>query len=130
MESQVISSCFYFACTSAVSLTIHFIHSQFAHLQISRHSFTSYRNPPMGPPSSTRSPHNLHPHRPSHISLGHPFLYLYTHPKLFFIHLVILESLCFHPLHSFLLSPLANFIFQQKKPMSPLVGAFIIFYSY
>jgi hypothetical protein len=51
-------------------------------------SSTSYRNPPMGPPPSTNSPSKLRPNRPNHITLGHPFLYLYTHPKLFFIYLV------------------------------------------
>jgi hypothetical protein len=104
-----------FDCTSAVSLTLHFIHNQFSHLQISLHSFTSYRNPPMGPPPSTSSPHNLCPHRPSHLALGHPFLYLHTYPKLFFIHLVIVQSLCFQHLHSFLLSPLATFFFSGKE---------------
>jgi hypothetical protein len=92
MDSQDISSWFSFDCTSAVSLTLHFIHNQFSHLHISLHSFTSYRNLPMGPPPSTSSPHNLCPHRPSHLALGHPFLYLYTHPKLFFIHLVIVKA--------------------------------------
>ena len=42
----------------------------------------------MGPPPSTSYPCTMHPYRPSHIALGHPFLYLYTHPKLFFIYLV------------------------------------------
>jgi hypothetical protein len=51
-------------------------------------SSTSYRNPTMGPPPSTDSPRKLHPNRPNHIALGHPFLYLYTHPKLFFIYLI------------------------------------------
>jgi hypothetical protein len=92
MDSQVISSWFYFDCTSVVSLTLHFIHHQFYHLQSSFHSFTSYKNPPMGPPPSTSSPCNLHPHRPIHIAPGHPFLYLYTHPKLFFIYLVIIQK--------------------------------------
>jgi hypothetical protein len=59
----------------------------------------------MGPPPSTSSPRNLCPHRPSHLALGHPFLYLYTHPKLFFIHLVIVKSLCFQHLHSFCCHP-------------------------
>ena len=42
----------------------------------------------MGPPPSTSSPSKLHPAQANHITLGHPFLYLYTHPKLFFIHMV------------------------------------------
>jgi hypothetical protein len=118
-----------FDCTSVVSLTFHFIHNQFSHLQISLHSFTSYRNPPMGPPPSTSSPHNLRPHRPSHLALGHPFLYLHTYPKLFFIHLVIVQSLCFQHLHSFLLSPLATFLFRQSNPCRPWLGNSFTFYS-
>jgi hypothetical protein len=39
----------------------------------------------MGPPTSTSSPRKMRPNQPKHITLGHPFLYLYTHPKLFFI---------------------------------------------
>jgi hypothetical protein len=77
MDSQNISSRLSFDCISAVSLTPCFIHNQFSHLQISLHSFTSYINPPMGPPPSTNSPHNLRPHRPSQLTLGNPFLYLY-----------------------------------------------------
>jgi hypothetical protein len=122
MDSQVISSWFYFDCTSTVSLTLHFIHNQFSHLQITLHSFTSYRNPPMGPPPSTSSPRNLCPHRPSHLALGHPFLYLYTHPKLFFIHLVIVKSLCFQHLLRFLLSPFMTFFFWQSNPCLPWLG--------
>jgi hypothetical protein len=49
----------------------------------------------MGSPPSTYFPRNLCPHRPSHLTLGHPFLYLHTCPKLFFIHLVIVQNLCF-----------------------------------
>jgi hypothetical protein len=122
MDSQVFSSWLYFDCTSAVSLTLHFIHNQFSHLQISFHSFTSYRNPPMEPPPSTISPHTLHPHRPSHLALGHPFLYLYTHPQLFFIYLVIVKSLCFQHLLRFLSSPLTTFFFQQGNPCFPWLG--------
>jgi hypothetical protein len=88
-----------FDCTSAVSLTLHFVHNQFSHLHVVFHSFPSYRNPPMGPPPSTSSLRNLFPHMPSHLALGHLFLYLYTHPKLLFIYLVIVKILCFqnHP---------------------------------
>jgi hypothetical protein len=122
MDSQDISSWFSFDCTSAVSLTLHFIHNQFSHLQIVLHSFTSYINPPMGPPPSTSSPRNLFPHRPIHLALGHPFMYLHTYTKLFFIHLVIVQSLCFQHLHSFLLSPLATFFFWQRNPCHPWLG--------
>jgi hypothetical protein len=100
-----------FDCKPIISLTLHFIHNHFSHLHISLHSFTSYKNPPMGPPPSTNSPCNLRPHRPSHLALGHPFLYLYTHPKLFFIYLVIVKSLCFQYLLIFLSSPLLTLFF-------------------
>jgi hypothetical protein len=53
---------------------------------------TSYKNPPMGAPPSTSSPRKLCPNRPNHIPFGHPFLYLYTHPKLFFIYLVLCKN--------------------------------------
>jgi hypothetical protein len=129
MDSQVISSWFYIYCASTVSLTLHFIQKKFSHLQIVLHSLTSYRNPPMGPPPSTSSPRNLRPHRPSHLTLGHLFLYLYTHPKLFFIHLVIVKSLFFQYFHSFLIVALGDLLFLARQPMSPLVGAFTIFYS-
>jgi hypothetical protein len=39
----------------------------------------------MGPPTSTISPSKMCPNWSNHITLGNPFLYLYTHPKLFFI---------------------------------------------
>jgi hypothetical protein len=55
MDSQYLSSWFHFDYTFTVSLTFHFIHNQFYRLQISLHSFTSYRNPPMGPSQSNPS---------------------------------------------------------------------------
>jgi hypothetical protein len=68
---------------------------------------TSYRNPPMGPPPSTSSPSKLCPTWANHITLGHPFLYLYTHPKLFFIYCTnaFVSSIYI----TFLSSPLATF---------------------
>jgi hypothetical protein len=129
MDSQVISSWFYYDCASAVSLTLHFIHNQFSHLQIALHSFTSYRNSHMAPPPSISSPPNLRPHRPSHLALGHLFLYLYTHPTLFFIYLVIVKTLCFQHLLILFVVTLDDLLFLAKQPMSPLVGAFTIFYS-
>ena len=116
MDSQDISSWFHFDCTPAVSLTFHFIHNQFSHLYIVLHYFTLYRNPPMGAPPSTSSPRKFHPHRPSHLTLGHPFLYLYTHLKLFFIYLVIVKSVCFQHLLIFFLSPLTTFFFWKRNP--------------
>jgi hypothetical protein len=64
----------------------------------------------MGPPPSISSPSKLCPNRPNHFALGHPFLYLYTHPQLFFIHLVLVKSLCFQHLPIFLSPPLATFL--------------------
>jgi hypothetical protein len=75
----------------------------------------------MGAPPSTYFPSNLRPHRPCHIALGHPFLYLYTSPNLFFTHLVIVQNICFQPLHSFLSSPLATLFFLEKETHVTLV---------
>jgi hypothetical protein len=126
MDSQGTSSRFYFDCTLAASLTIHFIHHQFSHLHISLHSFTLYKNPPMGPPPSTRSPSNLRPHRPNHITLGHLFLYLNTHPKLFFIHLVTIQSHFFYHFTYLFVVTFGDLLpFWQTQPMSPLVGALL-----
>jgi hypothetical protein len=68
-DSQGTSSSFYFNCTPATSFTIHFLHRQFSHLQISLHTFPYYRNPPMGPQPSTCFFTNLrHPQaKPSYI---------------------------------------------------------------
>jgi hypothetical protein len=122
MDSQDISSWFSFDSTFSVSLTLHFIHSQFSHLQVALHSFTSYRSPPMEPPPSTIFPHTLCPHKPNHLTFRHPFLYMHTYPKLFFIHLVIVQSLCFQHLLIFLLSPLATFLFRHNNPHHPWLG--------
>jgi hypothetical protein len=119
-----------FECASVVSLTLHFIHNQFSHLQISLHSFTSYINPPISPPPSTSSLHNLLPHRPSHLALGHPFLYLYAHPKLFFIYLVIVKILYFQHFLSFLSSPLTTFFFWKFNPCHPWLGHPLSFTHY
>jgi hypothetical protein len=90
-------------------------------------SLTSYRNPPMGPPPCTSSPSKLCPTRANHITLGHPFLYLYTSPKLFFIHCT--NAFVSSSYITFLSSPLATFFpFWKTQPMSPLVGALFIIY--
>jgi hypothetical protein len=60
--------------------------------------------------------------RPSHHSLGHSFLYMYTQPQLFFISLVIVKILCFHHLLSFLSSPLMTFFSRQSNPCHPWLG--------
>jgi hypothetical protein len=78
----------------------------------------------MGPPTSTFFPSNLHPHQPSHLALGHLFLYLHSYPKLFFIHLVIVQNLCFLHFNSFMLSPLVTFLFRQRNPCRPWLGNF------
>jgi hypothetical protein len=51
MDSQVISSRFYFDCASALSLTLHFIHNQFSHPQISLHSIYLIQKPTHGAPN-------------------------------------------------------------------------------
>jgi hypothetical protein len=88
---------------------------------------TSYRNQPMGPPPSTNSPNKLFPTWANHVTLGHPFLYFYTHPKLFFIYCT--NAFVFSIYISFLSSPLETFFpFWKTQPMSPLVGALLIIY--
>jgi hypothetical protein len=42
---------------------------------------TSYRNSPMGPPPFISFPRKLFPPWGTHITLGHPFLYLYISPQ-------------------------------------------------
>jgi hypothetical protein len=117
-----------FDCTSIVSLTLHFTHNQFSHLHIFLHSFPSYKNSPMDPPPSTNSLHKLCPHRPSHCALGHLFLYLYTHSKLFFIYLVIVKSLHFHHFFIFLSSPLTTFFSWKSNPCHPWLGNLLSFF--
>jgi hypothetical protein len=128
MDSQIISSRFYFLTAPpqyhepSISSTISLPICKFPFI-----SPTSYRNPPMGPPPSTSSPSNLCPTRANHITLGHPFLYLYTYPNVFFIYCTnaFVSSIYI----TFLSSPLATFFpFWQKQPMSPLVGALLIIY--
>jgi hypothetical protein len=81
MDSQ--SYCFgYIRCTSASSLTLHFIQHQFPICKYILHSSTWYRNPPMGPPPFiSQLLQTCAPSRPSHTSLGHPFLYVYYQPN-------------------------------------------------
>jgi hypothetical protein len=76
----------------------------------------------MGSPPSTSSPCNLHPHRKRHLALGHPFFYLYTHPKLLFIYLVIVKILCLQHLLRFLSSPLMTLFFLQHNACFPWLG--------
>jgi hypothetical protein len=68
---------------------------------------TSYINPPMGPPPSTSSPRKLCATQENHITLGHPFLYLYTYPKLFFIYCT--NAFVSSSYITFLSSPLVTF---------------------
>jgi hypothetical protein len=87
MDSQIISSRFYFltappqyhepSISSTISLPI--CKSPFI-------SPTSYRNSPMGPPPFISFPSKLCPTWATHITLGHPFLYLYISPQLFVIY--------------------------------------------
>jgi hypothetical protein len=86
----------------SISSTISFPINKFPFI-----SPTSYRNPPMGPPPSTSSPSELCPTWDNHITLGHPFLYLYTYPKLFFIYCT--NAFVSSSYINFLSSPLATF---------------------
>jgi hypothetical protein len=47
---------------------------------------TSYKNSPKGPPPFISFPRNFYPPWGTHVTLGHPFLYLYIFPKLFIIY--------------------------------------------
>jgi hypothetical protein len=87
MDSQIISSQFYFLPAPmqyhepSISSTISF--------PVCEHTFispTSYRNSPMGPPPFINFPSTLCPPWATHITLGHPFLYLYISPQLFIIY--------------------------------------------
>jgi hypothetical protein len=129
MDSQIISSRFYFltappqyhepSISSTISLPI--CKSPFI-------SPTSYRNSPMGPPPFISSPSKLCPTWANHITLGHPFLYLYTSPQLFVIYCT--NAFISSRYITFLSSPLATCfpLFGQPQPMSPLVGALLIIY--
>jgi hypothetical protein len=79
----------------------------------------------MGSPPSTNSPYNLCPHRPSHLALGHPFLYMYSYPTLFFIYLVIVQSLLFPTFTYIIFVTFSDLLFLEKKPLSPLVESFL-----
>jgi hypothetical protein len=128
-DSQIISSRFYFwtappqyhepSISSTISLPI----CKFPFI-----SLTSYRNPPMGPPPSTSSPSKLCPTRANHITLGHPFLYLYTYPKI--ILYLLYKRLCFQQLHYLFVVTFGDLLpfFGKTQPMSPLVGALLIIY--
>jgi hypothetical protein len=82
------------------------------------------QKPTYGSPTLHLFSTQLAPSLASHLALGHPFLYLHTYPNLFFIHLVIVQNLCFQHLHSFLLLPLATFFFRQSNPSHPSFGHF------
>jgi hypothetical protein len=92
--------------------------------------FTSYRNPPMGPPPSISSPSTLRPTWANHFTLGHPFLYLYTFPNniLYLLLKRLFVSSSYIPF--ILSSPLATFFpyYGKAQPMSPLVGAPLTIY--
>ena len=77
---------------------------------------------PWGPHPPPVLFHNLRPNMPIHLTLGHLFMYLYTHPKLFFIYLVIVKILCFQHLLSFLLSALTTLFFGKRNPCHPWLG--------
>jgi hypothetical protein len=116
-----------FDCTPTASFTIHFTHHQSAHPQISLHTFSYYRNQPMGPQPSTCFFHQLAP-SPSQVFLhwGTHFCICSIIPTIFLILFVIKPlfptfyiAFCRH-----LLRPS-----WKTQPMSPLVGALLIIYS-
>jgi hypothetical protein len=94
-------------------------------------SFTSYRNPPMGPPPSTSSPSTLRPTWANHFTLGHPFLYLYTFPNniLYLLYKRLLFPAVILPFFVVTSGDLF-FVLAKTQPMSPLVGAPLTIYPY
>jgi hypothetical protein len=81
---------------------------------------TSYRNSPMGPPPFVSLPNTLCPPWATHLTLGHPFLYLYISPQNYSLFIVqtplfpvISLSFCRH------LWRLAYFLLATRNPCHP-----------
>jgi hypothetical protein len=127
MDSEGTSSWFYFDCTPAAPFTIHFIHRQFAHLQISLHTFLYYKNPPMGPQPSTFFLNQLEPSSGQAIlHWGTRFCICIIIPTNFLILFVT------KPLFPAFYIAFCHHLWRpswKMQPMSPLVGAFLITYS-
>jgi hypothetical protein len=84
---------------------------------------------PWGPHPPPVLFHNLHPNMPIHLSLGHPFLYLYTQPKLFFIYLIS-KILCFQHLLIFFIISLDGLLLSWKRnPCHPWLGNPLYFHT-
>jgi hypothetical protein len=81
---------------------------------------TSYKNPPMGPPPSTNTPRKFCPTKASHITLGHPFLYFYTYPKLFFIYCT--NAFCFQQIHYLFVVTFGDLLFFLEKTTHVSLG--------
>jgi hypothetical protein len=81
-----------------------------------------------GPHPSSSLSSKLCPTWATHITLGHPFLYLYISPQLFVIYCT--NAFIFSHYITLFSSPLATCfpLFGQSQPMSPLVGELLIIF--
>ena len=119
-----------FDCTFAVSLTLHFIHNQFSHLQISLHFIYLIQKPTHWAPNLHQFSKQTAPSPAQPYYIGAPiFVFVHSSQIILYSFDKIVKSLCFQHLHNFLLSPLATFFFLEKQPMSSLVGELTIFHS-
>jgi hypothetical protein len=125
MDSQIISLRFYFlpappqylepSISSTISLPI---------CEPTLISPTSYRNSPMGPPPFISIPSTFFPTWATHITLGHPFLYLYIFPQV--IRYLLYKRLYFQSLHFLLSSPLATcFLLATRNPCHPWLEPYL-----
>ena len=97
LDSQIISSRFYFDYTSAVSLTLHFIHNQFAHLQISLHFTYLIQKPTHGAPTLHQFYKQIVPYPSQPYHIGAP-ISVFVHLSQIILYLLY-KRLCFQQLH-------------------------------
>jgi hypothetical protein len=122
MDFQVISSQFYFDCASAVSLTLHFIHNQFSHLQNCLPFIYLIQKPTNGAPTLHQFSTQLAPSQAKPYCTGAP-IFVSVHSSHIIIYLFgNCKNTFFQHLHSFFLSPLATFFFWKSNPCRSWFG--------